>query len=325
MAQWIDLFNSDNWRESTAEWIDAACEAYGIQRTSGPDFWPAQLNQIQAAVKTDAADLIFSANAPGLTAEAATTVVAGQLLPERVVMPLAVDRTAGYMLSPDFGHTLADLGDSVENWELAMASLGSLQVALMGHEDEFFDAGVTVVDPQFLPEQFEQALMMHVSLPPEHPLHIDGAQADHLATHIDELLKACSILHEGPVPLSLEHGNFDLSQVVVPAEPGTHGRILNLSSAHWAHPFSSLNTALAAMCEAWDCDTNDERVMQVLFAYLDQFAAYGSPDELYDLINPACLVAPLSQHETWLRLLLDADEEQLRQNAPNVLSTLDLQ
>jgi len=325
VAQWIDLFNSDNWRESTAEWIDAACEAYGIQRTSGPDFWPAQLHQIQATVKTDAADLIFSANAPGLTAEAATTVVAGQLLPERVVMPLAVDRTAGYMLSPDFGHTLADLGDSVENWELAMASLGSLQVALMGHEDEFFDAGVTVVDPQFLPEQFEQALMMHVSLPPEHPLHIDGAQADHLATHIDELLKACSILHGGPVPLSLEHGNFDLSHVVVPAESGTHGRILNLSSAHWAHPFSSLNTALAAMCEAWDCDTNDERVMQVLFAYLDQFAAYGSPDELYDLINPACLVAPLSQHETWLRLLLDADEEHLRQNAPNVLSTLDLQ
>ncbi|UYQ77659.1 hypothetical protein OF385_00275 [Glutamicibacter sp. JL.03c] len=325
MAQWIDLFNSDNWRESTTEWIDAACEAYGIQRTADPDFWPAQLHQIQATVQTDAADLIFSANAPGLAAEAATTVVAGQILPERFVMPLAVDRSAGYMLSPDFGHTMADLGDSVENWELALASLGSLQVALMGREDQFFDAGVTVVDPQFLPEQFEQALMMHVSLPPEHPLHIDGAHADHLASHIDELTKACATLHEGSVPLSLEHGNFDLSQVVVPAESGTHGRILNLSSAHWAHPFSSLNTALAAMTEVWDCDTSDERVMQSLFAYLEQFAAYGSPDELYDLISPACLVAPLSQHETWLRLLLDASDEHLRENAPSVLATLDLQ
>ncbi|WP_347038652.1 hypothetical protein AAHB37_00290 [Glutamicibacter halophytocola] len=179
--------------------------------------------------------------------------------------------------------------------------------------------------PQFLPEQFEQALMMHVSLPAEHPLHIDGAQADHLAAHIDELTQASAALHQGAVPLSLEHGNFDLSQVVVPAEAGIHGRILNLSSAHWAHPFSSLNTALAAMTEAWNCETSDERVMQVLFAYLDQFAAYGSPDELYDLINPACLVAPLSQHETWPRLLLDADDEHLRENAPSVLSTLDLQ
>ncbi|UXN32365.1 hypothetical protein [Glutamicibacter sp. M10] len=184
---------------------------------------------------------------------------------------------------------------------------------------------MTVVDPQFLPEQFEQALMMHVSLPVDHPLHIDGAHADRLAGHIDQLTSACATLHEGPVPLSLEHGNFDLTQVVVPGEAGEHGRILNLSSAHWAHPFSSLKTALEAMTEAWNCDTGDERVMQALFAYLDQFAAYGTADELYDLIDPACLVAPLSQHETWLRLLLDADDEKLRENAPAVLATLDLQ
>lgn len=324
MAQWIDVWNSDDWREATAEWIDAACEAYGIQRTAGPDFWPANLHQIQAVVQTDAADLIFSANAPGLTSEAATTVTAGTLQPDRVVMPLAIDRMAGYMLSPDYGHTLADLGDTVENWELAMASLGSFQVALMGREEEFFDSGVTVVDPQFLPEQYEQALTMHVSLDSSHPLHVDGSSADKMASHIDTLKKAAATLHSGPVPLSLEHGNFDLSQVVVPAEPGDHGRILNLASAHWAHPFSSLNTPLAAMCEAWDCQTSDERVMKVLFAYLDQFAAYGSPDELYDLINPACLVAPLSQHETWLRLLLDVSDERLQENAPTVLDTLDL-
>lgn len=324
MAHWIDVWNSDDWRSSTAEWIDAACEAYGIQRTAGPDFWPADLHQIQAAVQTDAADLVFSANAPGLAAEPATTVAAGQLLPDRVVMPLAIDRMAGYMLCPDYGHTLADLGDSLENWELAMASLGSFQVELMGREDEFFDAGVTVVDPQFLAEQYEQALMMHVSLDPAHPLHLDGSSADRMASHIDALASACATLHAGSVPLSLEHGNFDLSQVVVPAEAGHHGRILNLSSAHWGHPFSSLGTPLAAMCEAWDCETDDERVMQVLFAYLDQFAAYGSADELYDLINPACLIAPLSQHETWLRLLLDAGDGQLHEHAPIVLGTLDL-
>lgn len=324
MAHWIDAWNSDDWREATAEWIDAACEAYGIARTAGPDFWPADLHQIQATVQTDAADLIFSANAPGLASEPATTVVAGQLLPDRVVMPLAIDRIAGYMLSPDYGHTLADLGDSVENWELAMASLGSFQVALMGHEDEFFDSGVTVVDPQFLPEQYEQALMMHVSLDPSHPLYLDGSSADNLVSHLGALKKATDDLHAGAVPLSIEHGNFDLSQVVVPSETGEHGRILNLGSAHWAHPFSSLNTPLAAMCEAWDCETGDERVMKVLFAYLDQFSAYGSPDELYDLINPACLVAPLSQHETWLRLLLDASDEQLQEHAPAVLGTLDI-
>lgn len=63
--------------------------------------------------------------------------------------------------------------------------------------------------------------------------------------------------------------------------------------------------------------------MQALFAYLNQFAAYGTADELYDLIDPACLVAPLSQHETciyaycWMPTMSS-------ENAPAVLATLDL-
>ncbi|MFY9679719.1 hypothetical protein [Glutamicibacter protophormiae] len=318
------MWNSDDWREAAAEWIDQACSAYKISRVGGPDFWPASLHQISALVQTDAADLIFSANAPGLAAEAAATVTAGELLPDRVVMPLAIDRMAGYMLSPDFGHTMIDLGHSTENWELAMASLGSFQVALMGHEEDFFNAGVTVVDPQFLPEQFEQALMLHVSLDPAHPLYLDPARADALVANVDALSRAAQALHAGPVPLSLEHGGFDLAQVVVPAEPGEHGRILNLGAAHWAHPFSSLAAPLAAMTEAWNCSVEDERVMRALAAYLNEFSAYGTPDDLYDLVAPACLVAPLAQHETWLRLLLDAGDEQLRENAALVLDTLAL-
>ena len=324
MAQWINAWNSEDWREATAEWIDQACAAYNIQRVAGPDFWPASLHQIAASVQTDAADLIFTANAPGLAAEPATMVTAGGLLPDRVVMPLAIDRMAGYMLSPDFGHTLADLDDSVENWELALASLGSLQVGLMGHEDEFFDAGVTVVDPQYLPEQFDQALMLHVSLDPAHPLYITPDQADKMHHSIKALSKACTRLHEGPVPLSLEHGAFDLAQVVVPAEAGAHGRILNLAAAHWAHPFSSLAAPLEAMTTQWNCRADDERVMRVLASYLNEFADYGTPDDLFDLVAPACLIAPLSQHETWLRLLLDADDQQLAEHAGQVLNTLTL-
>jgi len=322
VAQWIDVWNSEQWREEAAGWIDEACAAYGIERVAGPDFWPASLHQISALVGTDAADLVFSTNAPGLTAEAAITITAGELLPDRVVMPLAIDRVAGYMLSPDFGHTLADLKDSVENWQLALASLGSFQVALMGNEEAFFDVGMPVVDPQFLPEQFEQALSMHVSLGVQHPLHLDPQQADELHRHITTLSDACAALHRGPVPLSLEHGAFDLAQAVVPAEQGQQARIINFAAAHWAHPFSSLAAPLAAMTQTWNCRTDDERVMRVLGAYLEEFAAYGNADELYDLIAPACLVAPLSQHETWLRLLLDASEEQLQEHAPVVLDTL---
>lgn len=316
------MWNSDDWREDTAAWIDAACEAYGIQREGEVDFWPATLQQIGASVHTDAADLLFSATAPGMSAEPAITVTAGELAPERVVMPLAIDRGAGYMLSADYGHTMDALEVTVENWEFALRSLGALQVALMGHEQTFFDVGMPVIDPQYLPEQFEQALMLHVSLEAGHPLALTGSQADELFDGTAELREACAVLTDSPVPLSLDHGAFGLDQVVVPAQVGEPGRILGLGAAHWAHPFSSLAHPLSVMTEHWNCDINDERIMRVLFAYLEEFAAYGSPDELYHLIAPACLVAPLAQHETWLRLLVDAESSEIEHFAPQILQTL---
>lgn len=322
MAQWIDLWNSDDWRAETAGWIDAACDAYGIERTAEPEFWPTHLGSVGAAVETDAAHLVFTANAPGLAAEPAVTVTAGQLVPDRVVMPLAIDRVAGYMLSPDFGHALGEVSDSVESWELAMASLAALQVSLMGQQDAFFDAGLTVVDPQFLPEQYEQALTLHVSMDANHPLHLPPARADKLHSRLGELRAACTALHAGPVPLSLEHGAFDLHKVITPAEVGQQGRIVHFGSAHWAHPFSSLARPLALMQEQWDCTVDDERVIRVLFAYLGQFSDYGTPDELFDLIGPACMIAPLAQHETWLRLLLEADDKDVAEHAEHVLETL---
>ena len=321
VAHWIDVWNSNEWREDTAAWIDAACEAYGIQREGEVDFWPATLQQISALVRTDAADLIFTATAPGLTAEAAITVAAGQLLPERVVMPLAIDRTAGYLLSPDFGHTVQALGETVESWEFALRSLASLQVGLMGQEQTFFDAGMPVVDPQFLPEQFDQALMLHVSLENGHPLAITGEQADELYAGTPALAEACQVLAQAPVPLSVEHGAFGLDQVVIPPEVGLHGRILNLGAGHWAHPFSSLAQPLAAMQQRWDCEIQDERIMRALFAYLEEFSAYGTPDELYALIDPACLIAPLAQHEAWLRLLVEAEPAEIEHFAPQILQT----
>ncbi|MCW4466688.1 hypothetical protein OK351_14430 [Glutamicibacter sp. MNS18] len=322
MAHWIDVWNSKEWREDTAAWIDAACEAYGIHREGEIEFWPAALQQISALVHTDAADLVFTANAPGLSAEPSITVVAGELVPERVVMPLAIDRNAGYMLSPDFGHTMDALETTVENWEFALRSLASLQVALMGQEEAFFDAGMPVIDPQFLPDQFDQALMLHVSLDDGHPLGITGTQADELFSGTHALREACELLHASPVPLSIEHGAFGLDQVVIPAEPGTPGRILGLGAAHWAHPLSSLAQPLGEMCELWNCDIDDERIMRALFAYLEEFSDYGTPDELYPLIAPACLVAPLAQHESWLRLLVDADTSEIEHFAPQILQTL---
>ena len=322
VAHWIDVWNSSDWREDTAAWIDAACEAYGIQREGEVEFWPATLQQLGAVVHTDAADLIFTATAPGMTAEPSITVAAGELVPERVVMPLAIDRAAGYMLSPDFGHTMDALEPSVENWQFALRSLGALQVALMGNEDVFFDAGMPVIDPQFLPEQFDQALMLHVSLDAGHPLGITGTQADELFSGTAKLSEACAILHESPVPLSVEHGAFGLDQVVVPAEVAAPGRILGLGAAHWAHPFSSLAQPLAQMCELWNCAMDDERIMRALFAYLEEFSDYGTPDELYALIAPACLVAPLAQHESWLRLLVDAEASEVEHFAPQILQTL---
>ena len=318
MKTWAE----EEWRFDVEAWIDMACETYAIDRISPIQIGIPSIRSIHVRVETDAGRLFFKALAPGQLFEARLTAAAASLAPDQLVMPMAIDPERGWMLSPDYGSTLDELAPTPELWARALGSLGRLQNSLVDYEEPLFDAGLQVMDPQWLPEEFNNALMLHASLPAEHPLGIPARDADHAFEVFGEIEEACRQLAAGPIPLSLEHGSFDLRRAFVPTDEVAAPRLLNLSDAHWAHPFASLGRAVDRMRTDFRTDADDPRIMQAIGAYLSEWHAYGTPDELYELVAPAVRIAPLHVHETWLRLLAEAGTAEMRRWAPRALEPL---
>jgi hypothetical protein len=322
VAQWIKNWMDDEWRTEVLAWVDMACEAYSLKRIGALQDATSSFRAKHLRVPTDSGILFFKAVAPGQLFEPPVTAAAATLVPDRLVMPLAIDPERGWMLSPDYGATLDGLATTPELWVRALGALGALQREVVDSEEALFDAGLQIQDPAWIPEEFNNALTLHASLPADHPLGIPARDADHAFAALKDIEQACAQLIAGPIPLSLEHGSFDRRRVFAPTDDKSAPRILNLGDAHWAHPFASLARPLERMRIDFRATADDPRILAAIGAYLSAWDDYGSPDELYGLVAPALRISPLHTHETWLQLLADADEPQLRRWAPKVLEPL---
>ena len=322
VAQWIKTWTEDGWRAEALSWVDMACEAYSIKRIGALQEASSSIRATHLRVPTDAGMLFFKAVAPGQLFEPPLTAAAASLVPDRLVTPLAIDPDRGWMLSPAYGATLDELATTPELWARALGALGGLQRELVPSEEALFDAGLQILDPAWIPEEFNNALTLHASLPAEHPLGIPARDADHAFAALKDIEEACAQLIAGPIPLSLEHGSFDRRRVFAPTDETAAPRILNLGDAHWAHPFASLARPIERMRIDFRAPADDPRIIAAIGAYLAAWDDYGSPDELYALVAPALRISPLHTHETWLQLLAEADEPALQRWAPKVLEPL---
>lgn len=320
----MKTWTEDKWHDDVEAWIDMACETYELSRISPIKLTNPSIRSVHARIQTDSGQLFFKALAPGQLFEARLTSASAGLTPEQFVMPLAIDPANGWMLSPDYGSTMDSLPITPELWARALSSLGKAQVGLIPYEETLFDTGLQIMEPQWLPEEFNNALMLHASLPADHPLGIPANDADHAFSALGDIERACQVLSAGPVPLSLEHGSFDLSRAFIPTEEEAHARLLNLGDSHWAHPFASLARPIERMRIDFRAEADDPRIMQAIGAYLEEFAEFGTPDELYGLIAPALRIAPLHTHATWLRILADAEPSDMLRWAPHALEPLAL-
>lgn len=322
MAEWNMQWDGEAWRAEAEDWVDLACTAYSLQR-SGP-LEPAGIG-FRAAHFTAATDqglLFLKALSPGQLAEATITAAAAAVLPQRLIMPLAIEPERGWMLSPDYGATFDRVEMTDEMWERLFVELALLQLGLLGQGDQLFDAGLLHLDPVWMPEDLENQLMLHASLPSGHPLGIPANDAEALLSASGGFKKACALLAAGPVPLSLDHGSFDRGRVFLPGDGDAALRIQNLGDACWGHPFTALAHPLRRLATSWNTTAADPRIMSVIGSYLGQWADFGTPDELYPLLEAALLIEPMHRHATWMRLLSDAPETDLLRFAPKALEPL---
>ncbi|GAB3753177.1 hypothetical protein GCM10027591_01520 [Zhihengliuella somnathii] len=323
MADWNREWATDAWRNDAMAWVDVVLTTYELQQTGEPQQIIDSIFSTQISFPTDHGTLFFKANNPGQHAEVSVTATAANLVPDQLIMPLAIEPRRGWMISPDYGRTLTELPTTdYKLWARMLRDFAALQQELAGFGETLFDAGLLHLDPAWLPHYIDEQLMLHASMPAKHPLHLPAGDAEYLDRHLGEVKGMCEFLAAGPIPLSLEHNDLHRGNAFVPSSPEERLRFMDLGDAYWAHPFASLATPIRVMCEELDATPQDPRIRSVITAYLQQWAEFGTPDELWEYVEPALRAGKLQQHAMAMRVLSGADEEDLVRHAELALRPL---
>ncbi|MEE1621436.1 hypothetical protein ACQ3I4_13290 [Zafaria sp. Z1313] len=323
MAEWNREWASEQWQAGVREWISMVLDTYSLAQTGPLEQKRIRLWSTQIVVPTDHGRLYFKANNPGQQGEASVTATAANLAPEQLVMPLAIEPARGWMISPDYGDTLTSLPSTdYQLWVRLVCDFARLQLELVPFGDTLFDAGLLHMDPAWLPAYIDEQLVLHASMPPEHPLHLPARDAEDLHRQLDVIHGMCDYLAAGPVPLTLEHNDLHRNNTFLPSTPDEPLRFMDLGDAYWAHPFSSLGRPIAAMCEELGTTPSDPRIRRVVTAYLEQWREYGTVEQLRPYVEPALRIGKMQAHGTWMRILSGADEDELRRYAHLTLRPL---
>ncbi len=281
-AAWVDL---------ATQWLDERLADAGIKRTGAVEQPRVRPWSTQLTAPTTAGTVWLKAVNPPNAFEAGLYDVLHDLIPHRVLPPIATDAERGWMLLPDGGRTLADreLPDDelVEVLTEVMPRHGLLQRDLAPHVDRMLAANVTDMRPTVMPQRFEEALAVVGDIPA-------------VAAKSGEFAEWWARLAVSPVPPSLDHNDLHAGNVLLAdlADPDAV-RFYDWGDAVVAHPFAAMFVPLKILSDRLGKQTKG--VLRVRDAYLEVFADLGSHAELVAQLDLACRVGKVARTLVWAR------------------------
>lgn len=318
-----EVWASPEWRQQAEQWIDVVLENFAVAR-SGPSeqprirFWSTQLT-----VPTDHGTLWFKENNLGQFAEASIMSLLGELVPDHVAAPLAIEPSRGWMLTADHGATLDSLGsDDPSIWARITSDFAALQQIVAPRGERLSQAGLVIMNPEVAANFVENQLLLHTGLPPEHPLYLSAQDADDVVRRLPAIHHAVDVLRSVPVPLSLDHNDLHGRNCFLPGASADPLRFFDFADSYWAHPFSALLVPIEKMRKQWNTTADDPRIRAVVTAYLERWTGYAPLPDLLAALEPALTLAGVHRYGSWLRLLVYADDESMRAYAPAALHYL---
>jgi hypothetical protein len=318
-----EVWASPEWRQQAEQWIDLVLETFGVARTGPVEqprirFWATQLT-----VPTDHGTLWFKENNLGQLAEASILSLLGELAPDHVAAPLAIEPSRGWMLTADHGATLDSLGPGDQFvWARIAGDFADLQQIVAPHGERLSQAGLVLMNPEVAANFVENQLLLHTGLPAEHPLHLSAEAADDILRRLPAIHEAVEVLRGTAVPLSLDHNDLHARNCFLPATSDEPLRFFDFADSYRAHPFSVLLVPITQMREQWNTTADDPRIQSVVTAYLERWTGYAPMPELRAALEPALQLAGVHRYGSWLRLLVYADDESMRAYAPAALHYL---
>jgi hypothetical protein len=265
------------------------------------------------AVSTSHGRYWLKENCPVLRFEGQLVRVLAELVPGRVLQPLAIDGEHGWMLTPDGGSTLDQYAMRGDAFGDALTEYGVLQRVLVDHAAEVIATGLPVIRAEGAADRFERALGDLTRLPVDHPLHVGPELLTGSARNRHLCADAAVQLSELALPDSLQHNDLQPSNVFAPTGGGP--RFFDFGDAVWSHPFCVLDVALHRISQSWKCSSEDRRIGRLRDLYLDGWTNWAPIDELRRLVEPSMVIARLHRYNSWHQLIPYMPENELRRHA----------
>jgi hypothetical protein len=295
----VALWASEAWRRSATEWVDARLAEAGSERTGEAEQPHLRPWATVLRIPTARGPVWLKAAGRDTAFEAPLYELLLSVVPDRVLVPLAVDADRAWILLPDGGPPLgaqlkgAALMDALER---ILPVYGVLQRELAPHVGEILAAGVPDMRPAVMPARFDEALDAMRAYAGRTGPASDREAVARVAAVREPFTRWCEALAAAPAPLSLDHNDLHPGNIL---SGGGHTRFYDWGDSVVAHPFASMLVALGMTQRLVD----EPDVEPLRDAYLEAFSDLAPHADLVATLELACRVGKVARALTWHRAI----------------------
>ena len=297
-------------------WLDGALAAAGRSRTGTLDEVRSRPWGGVWRAATDAGAVFLKEPAPATAFEIALYGLLVQVVPDRVLRPIASDVARSRLLLPDGGPVLGQqrsVADVLDRLPDVARQYGQLQLDLAPHVDDLLALGVADMRPARMLERFDEALAAADPTTPEQAVGV--ARLTELRTRFGTW---CEHLAASPGGASLDHNDLHGDNVFLDASGGA--RFFDWGDAVVSHPFASVLVLRSVVRWLQEVHVETPVERRILDAYLEPFGALGAESERRDAVDLACEVGKAARSRVWARAVApmptDADDPDDFRGAP---------
>lgn len=305
------------WQEATTRWVAEHLARLGAREEPRVQVVHLRPWSVVLTADCDLGRFWLKENCTGQNFEAGLVGVLHEVVPDRVLQPVALDPARGLLLTQDQGSVLRDSGsrDDLAVWCRVVAEWAALQRALLDHEPALRQAGVVELPTSLSRRVAEERGRLLHDLPHGDPRRLDDETHQAVLGTLDGL-DACAeqVLALG-LPVALNHNDLHDNNVFDTPQ-GRPFRFFDFGDCLLTDPLGALRVPLGVVGYYLDCGTDDPRVARVADAFLEVWSDLAPSSALRAALPAALHIGKLARHESWVRCLPSMTDDELVEVGP---------